>query len=283
MELTAKVIQIISKQYRLDCEHQVVDGMVSGKMRLNKRIVVGDWVKVIRSFEQWVIVDVCERKNELTRPRIANVDQALVVISSVTPDFSSLYTDRLIFKIQLSHIKPVLIFTKMDQAENISELHRAIADYRESGYEVYEVDLNNDLSDLMQCLSGKTSVLCGNSGVGKSTLLNRLNPELNLKTQTVSLALNRGKHTTTYTTLHPVANGYIADTPGFSSLSFQQQDCLTLANTVSDFSGYLNCKFSNCLHESEPECGVKKAVAVGKISKIRYHNYLRVLKEIKEG
>jgi ribosome biogenesis GTPase len=126
--------------------------------------------------------------------------------------------------------------------------------------------------------------LTGQSGVGKSSLLNRINPELAITTQEISHALNRGKHTTRYTQLHQIYGGYLADTPGFSSLDFSKMKPIDLAYSVLEFRPYLSkCKFNDCIHEFEPNCAIKKAVEEGKVSKIRYQNYLDILKVVKEN
>lgn len=278
-----RILQIVSNRFQVLLDGKTVDAIALGKMRLSNGLVVGDKVLCEYYQSKWMIVEVLSRENELSRPKIANVDCALVMISSVKPDFSSLYTDRLLFMVQMKQIHPILIFTKMDKVDESALIHRYIQDYRHSGYEVFEVTKDNDLSALKERLNGLICVMCGNSGVGKSTLLNRLDNRLNLKTQQVSLALNRGKHTTTKTTLHKIGQGYIADTPGFSSLTITADSLLTLSGCLEEFKPYLQCRFRNCLHVSEPGCQVKQAVENKEISAIRYQNYLKVIHEIKEG
>lgn len=278
-----KIISIISNQYTVLVDGKMVIANPMGKMRLKKSLVVGDKVECEYLEDRLVIQNVLERENELKRPKIANIDLALLLISTVKPDFSSLYTDRLLFSVLLNHIHPILVFTKMDCVGENHPVYEAIQDYRNSGYEVYCVDKTNDLTQLKTRLKGKIAVLCGNSGVGKSTLMNRLNQSLDIKTQNVSKALNRGKHTTTYTTLHPLGDGFVADTPGFSSLSFEGVSPLTLQSVIPDFKDQDLCKFRDCLHQKEPHCQIRKAVELKQISSVRYQNYLKVLNEIKEG
>lgn len=277
-----RVIQIISNQLKVLLENnEIVEAIIMGKVRLDKPPVVGDYVLVESLDDKMAVQEILPRENELKRPVLANVDQVLIVMSTKTPDFSSLLCDRMIFKVQLAHIHPVIVFTKMDKVDKDDEVYRYIEDYRQSGYEVVLVDKENDLTPLRELLKNKISVLSGNSGVGKSTLLNRLDDSLQIKTQEVSLALNRGKHTTTHTTLHPLEGGYLADTPGFSTINFDEVTPQELSEVIRDFDPYRQCKFRDCLHQSEPKCGIKKAVEKGLISSIRYENYLKVIPECK--
>ncbi len=278
-----RIISIVSNQVQVLLEnHQVVDAIIMGKVRLDKAPIVGDLVLIEQVEDKYGIQEICERENQLNRPLLANIDQVFVLMSTKTPDFSSLLCDRMLFKVMLAKIKPILVFTKMDKVDENDEVHRYIEDYRQSGYEVILVDRENDLSPLLDLLENKISVLSGNSGVGKSTLLNRLDSSLQIRTQEVSKALNRGKHTTTQSTLHPIGGGYIADTPGFSSLSFEKESKQALAQSIYDFRNHLDCKFRNCLHQSEPHCHVKQGVEANEISQIRYENYLKVLQESQE-
>lgn len=281
--IKGRIINIVSNQVKVLLEnHEVIDTIIMGKVRLDKAPIVGDLVLVEKVEDKYGIQEILPRDNQLQRPLLANIDQVFVLMSTKRPDFSSLLCDRMLFKVMLEDIHPIVVFTKMDKVDFEDEIHTYIKDYQDSGYDVVLVDRENDLSPLRSLLANKISVLSGNSGVGKSTLLNRLDDSLQIKTQEVSKALNRGKHTTTQSTLHPLEGGYIADTPGFSSISFEKVSKLELANSIFDFRNHLNCKFRNCLHQSEPHCQVKEGVEKGEISKIRYENYLKVLTESQE-
>lgn len=242
-----------------------------GKLRKSLSPVVGDFVEVIQRDNEMAIEKVYERYNYMQRPLIANVDQALIVMSTKDPDFSCSLVDRLVFLIVNAGIKPILCISKMDLMED--GIKPVIDEYQKSKLPVV---LLNELSDLKAVLKGKISVLTGQSGAGKSTLLNKLNPEFMLKTQATSKALGRGKHTTRHSELFEIFDGFVADTPGFSSLDFSHMNLENLRESVLDFKEY-ECRFRDCKHLNEPGCKIKDAVAKGLISKRLYNNYLDVV------
>ncbi len=275
----ARIISIVRNQVKVLIDNQLFDAIIMGKVRLDRAPIVGDMVMVEKLEDKIVIQEICERKNQLQRPLLANIDQVLVLMSTKLPDFSSLLCDRMLFQVMLANIHPIIVFTKMDKVADDDIIYTYINDYKKSGYEVILVDRESDLSEVRSLLREKISVLSGNSGVGKSTLLNRLDPSLKIRTQEVSKSLNRGKHTTTQSTLHPIEAGCLADTPGFSTISFESVVPYDLSQVVYDFRNHLDCRFRDCLHQSEPSCHVKLGVEQGEISKIRYENYLKVLQE----
>lgn len=280
--MKAKIVKIISNQYTIvDESNNRYVAVAMGKLRLGDSPVVGDNVIYEIRDGKAIIENILPRKNYLIRPLIANVDQALVVMSAKDPEFSSTLVDRLIFLIVHAQIEPLICITKMDLSDD--SIYDYIGDYRRSGYKVILIDKENDDHELGEILKDKITVLTGQSGVGKSTLLNKLNPEFNLKTQKTSKALGRGKHTTRHCELHEVCGGLVGDTPGFSSLDFNEMDAYQLRDSVPEFNDYINsCKFNDCLHQNEPGCKVKEAVNKNEISSIRYKNYLDVLKIIQE-
>jgi ribosome biogenesis GTPase len=248
--------------------------------------LVGDFVDYEADNDlEGTITVVHERKNELVRPPIANIDQAILVFSAKQPDFHPLLLDRFLTAIESHFIQPVIALTKMDLlAEDEKEqLQKYITDYEKIGYEViptYKGD--TELAErLMPVLEGKTSVLAGQSGVGKSTLLNTILPSLELKTDDISQALNRGKHTTRHVELIEVNNGLLADTPGFSSFDFEtveKEELSACFPEMAERSG--KCKFRECLHLNEPKCAIKAAVEANEIPDYRYKHYLKFLEEI---
>ncbi len=280
--MKAKIVKIISNQYTIvDESNNRYVAVAMGKLRLGDSPVVGDNVIYEIRDGKAIIENILPRKNYLIRPLIANVDQALIVMSAKDPEFSSTLVDRLIFLIVHAQIEPLICITKMDLSDD--SIYDYIGDYRRSGYKVILIDKENDDHELGEILKDKITVLTGQSGVGKSTLLNKLNPEFNLKTQKTSKALGRGKHTTRHCELHEVCGGLVGDTPGFSSLDFNEMDAYQLRDSVPEFNDYINsCKFNDCLHQNEPGCKVKESVNKNEISSIRYKNYLDVLKIIQE-
>lgn len=280
-----KIIKIISNQYdvRLD-NGETLRCIAMGKLRKQRSPIVGDFVEVERFDSSNGIQNILPRRNELRRPAIANVDQAIIVMSTKIPDYSTVLIDRLIFQICYAGIQPILCVTKMDLIDDDSWIHHSIQEYRDSGYTVVESGNGYDEEQLTSLLKGKISVLTGQSGAGKSSLLNRIEPSFHLRTQQTSKALGRGKHTTRHCELHPVAGGWVADTPGFSSLDFQYMSIAALANCILDFQPYLGqCRFKDCVHLKEPGCAIKQAVDEGKINKERYRHYAEIAQQIQDA
>ncbi len=275
--MLGKIIKIVSNQYTVYSEGKIYDAIAMGKVRLQTKPVVGDEVQFELIDEQYCIQKIKQRRNQLYRPAISNVDQAMIVMSAVEPDFSNVLVDRLIFLISYNDIKPVIVITKMDLIKEDNEIYSFIEDYKKSGYQVICTGYGSDLNKLKETLKGKVTVLAGQSGVGKSSLLNRLDKNFALHTQEISKALGRGKHTTRHTELYQVAGGWLADTPGFSSLDFSRIDSKVLIDKIKDFKVDEPCRFNDCQHINEPDCVIKKGVENGSISALRYKNYLDVV------
>jgi ribosome biogenesis GTPase len=248
--------------------------------------LVGDFVDYEADNDlEGTITHVHERKNELVRPPISNIDQAILVFSAKQPDFHPLLLDRFLTAIEQYDITPVICLTKMDLLKDSEKenLDRFIADYEKIGYEVIPTYKGDPALQgrLMPVLEGKTSVLAGQSGVGKSTMLNTILPALELKTDDISKALNRGKHTTRHVELIEVNNGLLADTPGFSSFDFDTIEKEELSGCFPEMAERSNrCKFRECLHLNEPKCAIKAAVEANEIPEYRYKHYLKFLEEI---
>ena len=253
-----KIIKIVSNRYTVYSEGQSYDAIAMGKLRLQDRPVVGDEVEFELIEEQYCIQKILKRRNQLYRPAISNVDQAMIVMSAVEPDFSNILVDRLIFLISYNDIEPVIVITKMDLIDETNEINQYIEDYKKSGYKVICTGFGDDLTELKETLKDKVTVLAGQSGVGKSSLLNRLDKRFSLQTQEISKALGRGKHTTRHTELYQVAGGWLADTPGFSSLDFSRIDSKLLIEKLKDFRVDDSCRFNDCQHINEPDCAVKE-------------------------
>ncbi len=284
---TGQIRKALSGFYYVQDGEQLIQTRGRGVFR--KRGItplVGDFVEYeVEGNNDGTLTRIAERKNELVRPPIANIDQAILVFSVVEPDFNTILLDRFLVVLESFHIQPLICLTKMDllPAEKREDMARYIADYEGIGYTVIETfkDDASILGKLTPLLAGKTSVLAGQSGVGKSTLLNTLMPQLNLKTGVISDALGRGKHTTRHVELIEVAGGLIADTPGFSSFDFDTIEKEELTYCFPDLAHLSeNCKFRGCLHVKEPKCAVKAALEAGDLQQYRYDHYLQFLQEI---
>lgn len=269
--------------YILDGE-KIVKATASGKLRDYKIIpVAGDKVTYeVTNENEGYIKSVDERINGLIRPPVANVDQAIIVASLVEPDFSSLLLDKLLVQVLDNGIKPVIYFSKKDKVKNIKEYEKYFVYYRKIGIDVY---VGNSLSaenneEIRKIFANKISIVTGQSGAGKSTFLNSIDKNLNLKIGDYSSSLGRGKHTTREVEFMKICDGLVADTPGFSSMDLELEP-ERLAYVFPGFSEGLNCKFRGCLHESEPGCIIKKMVDENGILKENYENYLKLLETAK--
>jgi len=250
--------------------------------------VVGDSVKfTVESDGSGYIMEVMARKNSLVRPPIANVDAALVVFSAKEPDLSVKLLDRLLAVIETKHILPVIVVTKMDllESDEFESKQALFAYYKGIGYELFETSTESGVGvrDVLDFLSGRTFVVCGQSGVGKSSLLNAMDDGLNIEVNEISKALGRGKHTTRHVELHKLGDALIADAPGFSALDLDDLEASDLRKAFIEFAKMQDgCKFRGCLHVNEPGCAVKGAAASGSVLKTRYENYLQFLGEIQD-
>lgn len=278
--LQGRIIKIISNQSTIEFEGKQVIAIPRGKMKLEKSPLVGDLVEFEQIDDTYRIHRILDRKNQLLRPAIANVDQALIVTSLKDPDYSCHLLNRLIFLVAIAGVEPVICITKSDLLNKDNDIFEDLKHYKDAGYKMVFTHPGSDDNELKEVLDGKVSVLCGQSGAGKSSLLNRLDPSFKLNTQEISKALGRGKHTTRYCELHHVANGLVADTPGFSSLDFTRLDTSHLDRLILDFKPYLDtCRFKDCLHINEPDCGVKQALEDGKINPSIYEDYKQIMSE----
>ncbi|MCI9586071.1 MAG: ribosome small subunit-dependent GTPase A [Bacilli bacterium] len=270
------IVKQISNDYTVFALGEMFVCKARGKFRnMDITPLVGDFVNFDKDTNY--ILEVLPRKNELVRPSIANIDQAVIITSLKEPNFDSNLLDKLLCIIEFNNVKPIVIFTKADllselELEKFKEYYNY---YKSIGIDVY---FNDDLEQISKIFKDKVSVFTGQSGAGKSTLLNRLDDSLNIKTGEISLALNRGKHTTRHTSLLKVYGGLVADTPGFSALNFGEMSKGDIRDNFIEFNTYRDkCKYRDCMHDKEDDCEVKDRVKSGDILISRYDNYINFI------
>src|SRR3712207_2730183 len=282
------IIRGISSFYYVEVGEKIYECKARGIFRKKgKSPLVGDRVVITILDEEdkkGVIDEILPRKSELIRPPIANIDKVLVTFAVKEPIPNLSLLDRFVITAERENLEIVIVLTKIDLDEN-REITNAIKNEFESiGYKVIEVcaDTGENVDRLIEEMEDCVSVFAGQSGVGKSSILNAIDPNFNLKTNEISQKLGRGKHTTRHAELYKVGkNSIVADTPGFSSFDISEIDIEELKEYFIEFREYEDCRFGNkCIHRNEPSCGVKEAVESGKISKRRYESYIQLLDEI---
>lgn len=231
------------------------------------------------------IVHLLPRKNQLIRPSVANIDQALVIFAIWQPKPNFGLLDRFLIMMQLQGIHTVVCFNKKDLAD-MDEQKRLSGIYEKCGCRVFFTSAKNNegIEEIRMLLRGKTTAVAGPSGVGKSSIINLLQPEAKMETGEISRKIDRGKHTTRHSELITVASDtYIMDTPGFSSLYLEGMEKEDLKGCFMEFAAYEPfCRFQGCMHIHEPDCAVKQALEDGEISRERYDSYVELYGELKE-
>ena len=275
--MRGKIICINAAIHRVLLENNmIIDTRTRGKLR-NEKIapVVGD--NVIVDVNTKTLEKVETRKNYLERPLVANIDKLLIVMSTSIPVFSSYLIDKFLLIAFANKIEPIIIITKTDMITTKEKLDikKYISYYRKLNIKVY---INTSVSKIKKEFKNSVVALCGQTGSGKSSLLNKIDASLSLKTGEVSLSLGRGKHTTRLVELLEVNDGLIADTPGFSSLDISI-DKKEIKKYYPEFSK--PCKYRSCSHVKEDGCEIIKLVNKGKIPTWRYENYIKFLSEVK--
>lgn len=276
------IISSFGDSFRVAAEGKEYICRARGNLRTKSQSpVCGDFVLLDVSGDEPVISEICPRKNEIIRPPLANLDVLILVCSTVEPSPNILTLDKFAAVSVFKGISPVIVFTKSDRAdpEKYLSLYRGV-------FPVFAVDniTGRGTDELLSELSGKFSALTGNSGVGKSSLLNNLCPDISVKTGEISRKLGRGKHTTRRTEIYPLpTGGYIADTPGFAAFSTERYDIIfkdDLAGCFPEFGEYTGkCRFPDCSHTKEQGCAVLKAVEEGRINPSRHRSYCEMYSE----
>ena len=287
--MQGKIIKGIAGFYYVHVvEFGVYECKAKGVFRKEKiKPLVGDNVEIEildESGKKGNIVKILPRQNELIRPAVANIDQALVVFAITKPNPHFNLLDRFLVMMESKEIPVVLCFNKEDIATD-PQVKKLESIYESCGYPLVFVSAKEErgIETIRELLKGKTTAIAGPSGVGKSSIINILQPEADMETGAISTKIERGKHTTRHSQIIPIAeNTYIMDTPGFSSMDlpgFSKEDLWTCYPEFVRFEP--GCRFIGCSHIGEPDCGVKTALAEGKISQVRYDNYVQLYQEMK--
>ncbi|MCC3754990.1 ribosome small subunit-dependent GTPase A [Staphylococcus capitis] len=282
---TGRIVKLISGVYQVDVDGVRFDTKPRGLFRKKKfSPVVGDIVDFeVQNEQEGYIHHVHDKDNELKRPPVSNIDELVIVMSAVEPQFSTQLLDRFLVVAHSYDLEPRILITKKDlTTQDDQEYIQAMLDlYQDIGYPTQFISKNDDRVSIVDEWNHGLIVLSGQSGVGKTTFLNHYRPELNLETNDISKSLNRGKHTTRHVELYERNHGFIADTPGFSALDFDHIEKDELKNYFVDIKDAgQDCKFRNCNHIKEPKCNVKHLVDEGKIAQFRYEHYLQLFNEI---
>lgn len=237
----------------------------------NMKLLVGDNV----IFDNNYILEVLPRKNSLIRPPVSNIDQVIIVISVKNPEFNLNLLDKFLCIVEFNNIKPIICLSKFDllNDEEKSNVLNVLSYYESIGYDTL---INSDIDLIKEKLVDKITVFSGQSGVGKSTLLNKIDPNFSLKMGEISQKLLRGKNTTRHVELLKISSGYVADTPGFSAFDLIEMTNTDIRDNFIEFRNF-NCKYRDCMHINEEECGIKHAVDTNNILKSRYDSYKKFI------
>ena len=286
MRITGTIIKGIGGFYYVEAAGKVYECRARGVFRKEKITpLVGDKVEIsVDENGKNSIEAIGERRNFFNRPPVANVDKLVIVASTCDPNPNTLIIDRMTAVAFYKKVQPVIVFTKTDlcSSSDYTDI------YSSTGIPVFSVsnETGEGVEVLKEHLDGSISVFTGNSGVGKSSLLNCISPDFSLETGEISKKLGRGRHTTRHVELFKVGGGFIADTPGFSSLDFESNDIIMkedLAYCFPEFREYLgDCKFTSCSHINDKGCKITEAINEGKINKSRHESYIALYNEVKD-
>lgn len=278
------IIRALASFFYVLIDDEIIECRASKKLKgKNKKLIVGDYVVV--DVDACYITKMHERENELVRPLISNVKNSFLVFSVTEPAMNFGLLDRMISLMEINGLKTTIVFTKCDliSEEELAHLKQNLEYYRSIGYNLIYLGINDDPSEVTNLLESDKYVITGQTGVGKSTLVNKIIPDLNLQTQAISKVLGRGKHTTREVTFYKYKQSYLIDTPGFSSLELNFDPEIVKDSFVEFYKHSHGCKFNGCFHLSEPKCAIKELVENGTILESRYENYTKLMEIAKEG
>lgn len=278
--MKGQIIKIVSNDYTVLCESTKYVCKSRGIFRHNKITpLVGDFVMFDK--DKLLIEDVLERKNSIKRPPVSNIDQGLIVASVKIPEFTPNLVDKLIVELELNNIEPIIIITKLDLIDNdkLNSLMPIFDYYKSLGYKLF---FNTELDKIKELFKDKITVFTGQTGAGKSHLLNMLDSNLNLETGEVSESLGRGRHTTRVVSLYDLYGGKVLDTPGFSSLDLFEYTEEDIRACFKEFYMY-PCKYKDCTHTKEKECVIRELVDKNVILPSRYNTYIKLIEDIKNN
>ena len=287
MTKTGRIIKALSGFYYVDTgDGSLVSCRARGKFRhKNVTPLVGDLVEITLTEEGAGMVDRIEpRRNEFFRPAVSNIDQLVIIASGAIPVTDPFLIDRMTTIAQAKGCEPIICFNKCD----LDRADELVAVYEQAGFTTLRVsaETGEGIEALRGIISGKVSAFTGNSGVGKSSILNALYPGFSIQTGEVSEKLGRGRHTTRHVELFSADGTYVADTPGFSSFDVERMELIRkeeLGENFRDFRPYLDdCRFVGCAHVKEKGCAVLAAVKAGAVAKSRHQSYVRLYEQAKE-
>lgn len=281
------IISNISNLYQVKVGNKIIECNVRGKIKqTDLSPVVGDNVEIelLENEDKGVINNILDRKSYCKRPKIANLSQIILVVSLKNPKPDLLLLDKQLAYSEYLKIRPIICINKIDVGDKdiLEKIHNI---YEKIGYKVIDTAAKENIGveEIKKVLKGNITAFSGNSGVGKSTLINKLLNREEAKEGEISTKNKKGKNTTTSSFLYEIDGGYIADTPGFSTFSIEEIESIDLAHYFIEFIDYIsNCEYGDCNHIKENNCGIKEALNNGKIDIERYENYSKICEELKD-